>query len=100
MKDYIIHMIRELPPLKARNVLREYLQARILYAMQKAGAFTSLAFHGGTCLRFLYSIPRYSEDLDFSLEKRDRGYHFDGILKAIRSVFKQEGITIKSFSVG
>jgi predicted nucleotidyltransferase component of viral defense system len=91
MKDYITQMIREIPPLKARNVLREYLQARILHAMQKAGAFTSLAFHGGTCLRFLYSIPRYSEDLDFSLEKRDRGYHFDSILKAIRRELAPEG---------
>ncbi len=91
MKDYITQMIREIPPLKARNVLREYLQARILHAMQKAGAFTCLAFHGGTCLRFLYSIPRYSEDLGFSLEKRDRGYHFDGILKAIRRELAPEG---------
>ncbi|HFQ92650.1 MAG TPA: hypothetical protein ENK32_01460 [Anaerolineae bacterium] len=28
----------------------------------------TLAFHGGTSLRFLYNMPRYSEDLDFALE--------------------------------
>ena len=28
-----------------------------------------LAFQGGTSLRFLYSIPRSSEDLDFALEQ-------------------------------
>jgi len=27
----------------------------------------SLAFQGGTALRFLYALPRYSEDLDFTL---------------------------------
>ena len=33
-----------------------------------------LAFQGGTALRFLYSIRRYSEDLDFALERPERGY--------------------------
>ena len=32
-----------------------------------------LAFHGGTALRFLYTSQRYSEDLDFALE-RDRDH--------------------------
>jgi predicted nucleotidyltransferase component of viral defense system len=52
-----------------RNLVREYLQARILESLQRAGAMVPLAFHGGTALRFLYAIPRYSEDLDFALEK-------------------------------
>jgi hypothetical protein len=45
---------------------REYLQARILQGLQEAGAFTRWAFLGGTALRFLYRLPRFSEDLDFS----------------------------------
>ena len=32
----------------------------------RAGAMTSLAFHGGTGLRFLFGLPRYSEELDFA----------------------------------
>ncbi|MBN2246411.1 MAG: nucleotidyl transferase AbiEii/AbiGii toxin family protein [Candidatus Aminicenantes bacterium] len=48
------------------NVLREYLQNYILFLMQKAGMNLSLNFVGGTSLRFLYRIRRYSEDLDFS----------------------------------
>jgi hypothetical protein len=43
-----------------RNLLREYLQARILAELQRAGAMLSLAFQGGTALRFLYGLPRYS----------------------------------------
>jgi len=54
--------------LQRRNLTREYLQARILTALQEAGAMVPLVFHGGTALRFLYLLPRYSEDLDFSLE--------------------------------
>lgn len=32
-----------------------------------------LAFQGGTALRFLFSLPRFSEDLDFALERPGRG---------------------------
>lgn len=47
-------------------MVREYLQARVLEALQLAGAFETWAFLGGTALRFLYRLPRFSEDLDFS----------------------------------
>ncbi|MFH1940888.1 MAG: nucleotidyl transferase AbiEii/AbiGii toxin family protein [bacterium] len=85
-------------PIKARNVVREYLQARILGAMQRAGAMVLLAFHGGTALRFLYGIPRYSEDLDFTLEGPGSGYDFHRLLQAIRSEVANEGyaVTIKA----
>ena len=46
---------------------REYLQARILQSLQELGIFTQWAFLGGTALRFLYDLPRFSEDLDFSI---------------------------------
>ncbi len=50
------------------NVLREYLQACTLRSLHESRAFECLSFVGGTALRFLYDLPRYSEDLDFSLE--------------------------------
>ncbi|MBM4456269.1 MAG: nucleotidyl transferase AbiEii/AbiGii toxin family protein [Chloroflexi bacterium] len=60
MKPYLADLVRAAPtPAHGRNVAREYLQARILGAMQRAGAMIPLAFHGGTALRFLYAIPRY-----------------------------------------
>ncbi|MCA1754253.1 MAG: nucleotidyl transferase AbiEii/AbiGii toxin family protein [Spirochaeta sp.] len=52
---------------EATLLVREYLQARILEALQRAGAFKHWAFLGGTALRFLFRLPRFSEDLDFSL---------------------------------
>lgn len=56
MKEYLADLVRAAPtPLQARNVVREYLQARILGAMQRAGAMVSLAFHGGTVLQLLSS---------------------------------------------
>ena len=56
-----------------RNILREYIQACALASLHGSGAFTKLSFMGGTALRFLYALPRFSEDLDFSLEDPD-GY--------------------------
>jgi hypothetical protein len=76
-------------------VAREYLQARILGALQRAGAMIPLAFHGGTLLRFLYSIPRYSEDLDFALERDKARYDFRACLKAIRSELAAEGYSVE-----
>jgi len=49
-----------------RHVLREYLQNYLLFLMQKTKMNESLFFVGGTALRFLYGIRRYSEDLVFT----------------------------------
>lgn len=54
MQDYLAELARASPtPAHARNVTREYLQARILGALQRAGVLIPLAFYGGTALRFL-----------------------------------------------
>jgi len=55
------------PSARSLNLAREYLQSRILGIMQEAGAMMPLAFCGGTALRFLYGLQRFSEDLYFSL---------------------------------
>jgi predicted nucleotidyltransferase component of viral defense system len=81
-------------PLIARHLVREYLQARILQSLQRAGAMQSLAFHGGTALRFLYNIPRYSEDLDFALELAPETYNFRAYLRQIERDFSAEAYTL------
>lgn len=50
------------------NLLREYIQGFVLRSLHESEAFNCLSFVGGTALRFLYNLPRFSEDLDFSLE--------------------------------
>lgn len=72
MKEYLLQSLRTIPsPVQGRNEVREYLQARILGILQRAGMMIPLAFHGGTALRFLFNAARYSEDLDFTLERTD-----------------------------
>lgn len=96
MKEYLTELIRASPTLAhGRNVAREYLQARILGALQRAGAMVPLAFHRGTALRFLYHTARYSEDLDFALERDQLRYSFRGYLQAIRAELTAEGYTLE-----
>lgn len=80
--------------LVAIHLVREYLQARILQSLQRAGAMQTLAFHGGTCLRFLYDIPRYSEDLDFTLDLHPEAYDFRAYLNRIARDFSAESYTV------
>jgi len=76
-------------------IVREYLQARILEGLQQAGAFRYLTFHGGTSLRFLYDIPRYSEDLDFALEPQSRQVDFTKGLTIIQRRLAAENYAVE-----
>lgn len=96
MKDHLAELVRQTSsPLASRNLAREYLQARILAALQRSGAMIPLAFHGGTALRFLFSHGRYSEDLDFALEGDRQSYDFRSYLQAIRSELTPEGYRVE-----
>lgn len=94
MKEYLRKLIKEQPNMfLGRSVAREYLQARMLQSLQDKGAFLNIAFLGGTSLRFLFFLPRYSEDLDFSvLSSKD--IHFENLLNNIRIDFEAENYSI------
>lgn len=73
MKEQLLTLVRAAPDRgQALNAMREYLQALVLRSFHESEAFRSLAFVGGTALRFLHGLPRFSEDLDFSLVSADR----------------------------
>lgn len=90
MKEHLKALVQDQAQPQARNLVREYLQARILRAMQRAYAMSSLAFQGGTCLRFVFALPRYSEDLDFALEQNHERYSLADYLRAVREDFSAE----------
>ncbi len=96
MKDYLADLVRQAStPAQGRNLTREYLQARILLALQRAGAMIPLAFQGGTALHFLFAHGRYSEDLDFTLEGDRQRYDFRKYLKSIRDELEPEGYGVE-----
>jgi predicted nucleotidyltransferase component of viral defense system len=96
LKDHLLTLAAEEPDRRKRlNLVREYLQACILRSLQESGAFAALAFQGGTALRFLYGLRRFSEDLDFSLERpeHDRGLTF--LAEAGRRDLAQSGYAVE-----
>lgn len=98
MKDYLKEQIA---PIEDRNlaacIVREYLQARILETLQENGAFSTWVFVGGTALRFLYGMSRFSEDLDFSLSQAGQDDAFVGRMKTAKARFESENynVTVK-----
>lgn len=73
-----------------RNATFEVNQQIILAGLYAGGFFDNAAFYGGTCLRIFHGLPRFSEDLDFSLlthnEKFDFTKYFHPILDAFAFV--------------
>lgn len=68
MKDHALALAaRQSGTRDKLNSLREYLQAYVLRLLHDHGFFRTTAFLGGTALRFLHNLPRFSEDLDFSM---------------------------------
>ena len=95
MKDVLARLVRrEHDPLRALNLAREYLQARVLQELQESGAFMDWAFLGGTALRFLFDLPRYSEDLDFSSPPGRGPDGFADRMEATRRAFEAEGYDV------
>lgn len=98
MKPLLIEKLRgETDAFRRRSLTREFLQARILLSLQDHGAFSNWAFLGGTALRFLYNLPRYSEGLDFSLTTPKTDARFEKLMRAVRSDLQAEayGVEIK-----
>ena len=71
------------------KALREILHEIALLGLWRSKFFEKAAFYGGTALRILYGMDRYSEDLDFSLLRPmsdfDMARYGDALQKEIRS---------------
>lgn len=94
MKDYVLELAASKTGYNAKlNAMREYLQAYILRVVHELGFFRSTAFVGGTALRFLYGLPRFSEDLDFSCVKKE-SYPFVDLIKKIKAELISAGYQI------
>lgn len=73
------------------NRVREVLQLTALKIMYDKGYFDKVAFVGGTALRVLFNLRRFSEDLDFSLIEK-KGYDFAGLISQLEKGFNLYGL--------
>lgn len=56
------------------NAMREILQEIALCGLWRGKFFERAAFYGGTALRVLHGLDRFSEDMDFSLITPDKSF--------------------------
>ncbi len=78
----------------AEQALREIMQEIALAGLWRSGFFEGAAFYGGTALRIFHNLPRFSEDLDFSLLKADPEFSLEPYLNGIESEFRALGVTV------
>ena len=76
------------------DALREILQEIVLLALYDAGFFKHAAFYGGTALRILHDLPRFSEDLDFSLLEKNPEFDLKPYEDAIITTLKAFGFDV------
>lgn len=65
------------------NALKEIFQEIALLGLWRAKFFEHAAFYGGTALRILYGLDRFSEDMDFSLRLPDQLFSLSKYNQAI-----------------
>lgn len=73
------------------DALRESIQKIALLGLWRAKFYEHAAFYGGTALRILYGLNRFSEDLDFSLLKPIESFSLDPYNKAIQMELESFG---------
>jgi len=79
-------------PVEEEQATKEIMQEIALYALWRADFFKVAAFQGGTSLRILYGLPRFSEDLDFVLRKPDPNFRWSEYLEQLQSCFEEYGL--------
>ena len=77
---------------KEEQAIKEILQEIALYGLWRAGFFEVAAFQGGTSLRILHKLPRFSEDLDFILKEPDPDFEWSGYLKPLLEGLAEFGL--------
>jgi hypothetical protein len=85
------------------NALREVLQEIALCGLWRGKFFERAAFYGGTALRILHGLDRFSEDMDFSLLRPESGFDLTSYCAAMEEELTAWGflprITVKRKNV-
>jgi predicted nucleotidyltransferase component of viral defense system len=76
------------------RALREILQEVALLGLWRSKFFEKAAFYGGTALRMLYGLDRFSEDLDFSLLKPKSDFNLSRYVDALEREVRSLGFEV------
>ena len=103
MKEQALSIVKaETSDQAKRNQLREYLRDVFLRTLFEENLLHKLVFHGGTALRIIHGLARFSEDLDFHLKTSDRSFELASHLPLLKKRFKEKGydVTLTTPSTG
>ncbi len=97
MNPAILSMLERYKCLTAKdyeNALKEIMQEIALLGLWRSKFFEHAAFYGGTALRILHELDRFSNDLDFSLLKPKPNFSLSLYLKAIAVELNGMGFSV------
>jgi hypothetical protein len=77
------------------RALREILQEIALLGLWRSKFFEHAAFYGGTALRILYGIDRFSDDLDFSLIRPSSRFDLSRYSTALQTEIQSFGFEVR-----
>ncbi len=98
MDNVILQMLDEYGCQSAsdyENALKEIMQEIALLGLWRVKFYEHALFYGGSCLRILYGLPRFSEDLDFSLLKPNPDFDLSKYYAAIVAELEGFGFEVK-----
>ncbi len=78
--------------IEEEQAIKEIIQELALFALWRADFFEVAAFQGGTSLRILHGLPRFSEDLDFILKEPDLEFDWDHYLEKLLENLEEFGL--------
>ena len=78
-----------------KNAIYEVSQQLVLAGLADGGFYDKAAFYGGTCLRIFHGLNRFSEDMDFTLLKKDEPFSFEQYFQPIIDQFAMVGRAVE-----
>jgi predicted nucleotidyltransferase component of viral defense system len=78
-----------------RNLLREYLQYKVLEAIFASRYGQKLVFMGGTAIHIVHGLPRFSEDLDFDNRGLTKN-NFSALTEGVAKKLAFEGYVVET----
>lgn len=81
------------------NALKEIIQEIMLAGLARTNFFNKAAFYGGTALRIFYGLPRFSEDLDFTLLQKHPDFSLKNYFSSVSEILQSFGFEITIYEV-
>jgi len=81
--------------IEEQQAIREITQEVVLAALGRDDFFKHALFQGGSCLRIFYGLNRFSEDLDFILQKPAPDFQLKNYLRYLTDELSAYGYNIE-----